>query len=171
MTQEPISELAPLCHLIQEIRQSVGLVKSPAQFVLHRSRSTVGDDVVHLPVVPLQAGFGGPLLFLAGQLLFPPEMMIHSIKRSALIEPPAFLLKLRIVRFQNAAADVMATGAAHREEGLVLYIVNLSSQQVNHRRANPLYCAAMPFFYREPSQHIKVLMVAGYEHGGEGFCL
>lgn len=128
----------------------------------------MGNDVVHLPAMPLQAGPGGPVFFPAGQLLFPPGTMIHSIKRTALIEPPAFLLKVWIVRLQDAAADIVATGAAHREEGLALDIVDLTLQQVNHRGSDPLYCAAVPLLCREFSQHIEVLMVARYEQSGEG---
>ena len=147
MAQEPISELAPFCHLIQEVRQCVSLVKSPAQFILHRGRPAVGDDVVHLPVVLLQAGPGGPVFFLAGQLLFPPGAVVHPVQRSPVIQHPAFPLELRIVRLQDAAADIVAAGAAHREEGLALDIVDLTPQQVNHRTALifPALCTITPW--------------------------
>ena len=85
-----------------------------------------------------------------------------------MIQHPAFPLELRIVRLQDAAADIVAAGTAHREEGPALDIVNLPPQQVNHRGANTLYCAAVPLLRREFSQHIEILMVAGYEQSGEG---
>lgn len=120
MSEEPIPELAPACHLIQEIRQRIGLVKSPAQLILHRGRPAVGDDVIHLPAVPVQAGLGGLVLLLAGKFLLPPGEVVHPVESTTVIKHPAFSLELWIVRLQDAAVDVVAAAAAHREEGLAL---------------------------------------------------
>ena len=171
MPEEPIPELAPTCHLIQEIRQCIGLVESSAQLVLYRGRSAVGDDVVHAPAVSVQAGPSSPVLLLAWKLLLPPGEVVHTVESTAVIELPAFSLELRIVRFQDTAVNVVAAAAAHREEGIALDVINLPPQQINHRRPNKLCHPAMPFLGWKLGQHIEVFMVAGYEQGGEGLRL
>ncbi len=70
----------------------------------------MADDVVHLPTVPIQAGPGSLVFLLTGQFLLPPRAVVYSVQRPTGIQPPAFLLKLRIVRLQDTAADVVAAG-------------------------------------------------------------
>lgn len=88
----------------------------------------MSDDVVYLPTVPVQAGLGSPVLLLAGKFLLPPGEVVHSVQCPSVVEHPAFPLELRIVRLQDAAVNVVAAAAAHREEGLALDVINLSPQ-------------------------------------------
>ena len=97
--------------------------------------------------------------------------MVHPVQRPAGVQSPAFPLKLRIVRFQDAAADVVAAGPAHGEECFSLDAVNLPPHQVDHRGADLLYLTAAPFLYRVLCQQIIVFMVAGDEQGGERLLL
>ena len=82
MPEEVVFELAPLGNFLQEICQGVCLIKSAAQFILHRGGAAVGDDAVHLPACSVQAGPGGLVLLLAGQLLFPPGQVVHPVHRA-----------------------------------------------------------------------------------------
>lgn len=86
----------------------------------------MGDDVVHFPAHAVQIGPGNLVLPFAGKLLFPPRAVVHPVQRPAVIEDTALPLKLRIVRFQDAASDVVAAGPAHRKELFPLDAVDLS---------------------------------------------
>ena len=73
MPEEVVFELTPPGNFVKEICQGVSLIKSAAEFILHRSGAAVGDDVVHLPACSVQVGSGGLVLILAGQFLLPAE--------------------------------------------------------------------------------------------------
>ena len=64
MPEEVVFELTPLGDFIQEVCQRIRLIKSAAQFILHRGGAAVGEDVVHLPARSVQAGPGGLVLLL-----------------------------------------------------------------------------------------------------------
>ncbi len=97
--------------------------------------------------------------------------MIHSVHCSFVIEHPAFPPKLWTVRFQDTAVDIVAAPDSHREEGFALDVVDLTTQQVDHRGSNMPHFPAMPILDGKLRQQIEVLMVAGYKQGREGFRL
>jgi hypothetical protein len=61
VAEKPVSESALLCHLIQEIRQRICLIKSTAQFILYRDRVAVGDDVVYFSRLALAVWYSSSL--------------------------------------------------------------------------------------------------------------
>lgn len=128
----------------------------------------MGDDIICIPAISLQAGPCGPILLLAGQRFFPPRAGVHPVQCSAVIKHSAFPFELRIIRFQDAAADIVAASAAHREEDLTLDIVDLSTQQVDHRGADMLNVFAMPVLRRILHQQIEIFVVLFYKQGSKG---
>ena len=49
VSKKPVSELAPLPQLIEEVCQLITLVQPAAKYVLYAGGAAVGDDVVHRP--------------------------------------------------------------------------------------------------------------------------
>lgn len=171
VSKEMVIESAPPGYLLQEIGQSVSLVKSTVQLILYRGGATVSDDVVYRPTRFVQRGPGGPVFLLAGQFLFPPGTVVHPVRRTAGIQPPAFLLEQGIVRLQNSPINVMAAGPTHRKKGLALDAVDLASQQVEYRGTNTLHFSPAPLLHRILSQQVKVFVVPGDKQGRKGPCL
>ena len=108
----------------------------------------MGEDVVHLPAHPVQAGPGGPVLLLAGQLLLPPGKVVYPIHRAPGVQLPAFFLEQRIVRLQDAVLDVVAAGPAHGEEPRPTQVEYLAPLQQDHRGADSRDFPTPPFLQR-----------------------
>ena len=83
----------------------------------------MGDDVIYLPACSVQAGPGGLVLLLAGQLLFPPGEVVDPVHCALGIQPPAFFFEQRIVRFQSVLnSHLKATVTAFSAE-MVIYLI------------------------------------------------
>jgi len=63
--------------------------------------------------------------------------------------------------------DVMAPRAAECEDALTADLVDLTAHQMDHRRADPVDLAAVPFFDRHCVQAIVVLVVPVDEQRGK----
>ena len=166
MPKKVVFKLTPLSDFIEEICQGIGLIESAAQFILHRGGTAVSDNVVHLPAVFLQASPCGLVLLFARQLLLPPGHMVDPVQGSAALQTFLFLLELWVVRFQNAAGDVVAAGPSHCKKLLPLDVVHLSPHQVDYRGADTLHQPAVPLLHRILGQQVVVFVVARHEQGG-----
>lgn len=70
----------------------------------------MSGNVVHLPTTHLQVGPGGLVIFLVRQPLLPPEAVVCPVQRTSVTQHPSFPLEQRIVRLQDAAADIVVAG-------------------------------------------------------------
>ena len=85
---EPVLEPAMRPNPVKEVGQNIPLVQVSRKHLLDAAGTAVRDNVIHLP--------------------------INSVQRfSSHIQTTKFLLKRRVVRFQDAIPDIVTTGATH----------------------------------------------------------
>ena len=168
MPEEPVCKLAPLIDRFQKIGElvtSIGGVDFP-----HDTAGTaVGQDAVYLPVYLLQIFqclyiFTGIWHFFRPPgASFDPEHSPHSAQQ------PILLFEVGVLRIKDAILNVVGGGSSHREPCETAEGEYLASHQVEDIFPHLMYSAAVPFFFRQGIQQIKVFMVSIHKQGGEGF--
>lgn len=168
VSEEVVLEPAPLADLLQKVGEGIRFGQRPQQVILDACGRAVGEEVVHRPPGPAQAGPGLGIFRLAGQLLPPPGAVVDPEGRALGVEPLEPPQEVRRVRFQDAVLDVVAAGAAHGEEDPAAQVEHLPPLQHQHRGPDDPHPAALPLPLGIGGQGIVVLMVAGNKDGGEG---
>lgn len=126
----------------------------------------MSDNVIHLPIALLQVGPCNLVLLLTWQFFLPPGFMVDPVQGLTVLQLLLLLLKLWIVRFKDAAVDVVAAGSAHCEELLPLDIEHLPPHQVDHRVSDALHLPAVTLLHGVLGQQVVVFVVARDEQGG-----
>lgn len=168
VSEKPVLESASLSNLIEKVCQGIPLEQPAAECVLNATGAAVGDDVVHVPTCFVQCFSCGPVFVLAGQFLFPPGAVIDSVESACGVELPQLSLIVRIIRFQNAVPDIVATGAAHGKYPLSADVIKLAPHQMQDAGAYGLYQAAVPLADWIVAEQIIVFMVSADEQRGKG---
>ena len=73
------------------------------------------------------------------------------------------IFKAGVGLFQNAAADVMRSGAAECKYTAALKVENLAAHQMKNRVCNFVDHASMPQMWRHCRQTVKIFVIAVYE--------
>ena len=79
------------------------------------------------------------------------------------------LFEVGVLRIKDAILNVVGGGSSHREPCETAEGEYLASHQVEDIFPHLMYSAAVPFFFRQGIQQIKVFMVSIHKQGGEGF--
>ena len=168
MAEQPVVVFCSFPYLLQEVREPVRLiVAAPREG--DAGGSAVGDDVVHLPADRVEVSPCLGVFFIGGKLLRPPRNVVDAVSRSWFaLEHREPSLKIRGIRLQNSILDVMTFCTAHSEEAVSFQLVNLTSHQVQHMRANAMYLAAVPLRHGVTLQRVIVFMVAADKGKREG---
>lgn len=159
MPEEVIPEPALLPHLLQEVRELVRPRPFPEQLVLDAGGSTVGDNVAHFPICPLEVSPRFQIFFFAGQFLFPPGAVVDPEWRTFGFKQPELSKELGIVRLQDAALDIMAAGPTHGKDPLAAQLKDLAALQQEHGGADAPDLPAAPVLQRIGPQGIVVFVV------------
>lgn len=167
VSEQPVVEFGSILDFLKEVGQAIVNISAVAYYILDAAGRAVGDDVIHLVMGPLQVVPGFFVFSVRRQLLLPPGPVVDPEPGAHPAEHPVLLLKVRSLRVQDPVLNIVATGAAHGEEGVSLQVKDLSAHQVDHMRPDELYLPAAPFLHRVFCQPVKVLMIPADEQGGK----
>ena len=166
MAKQPVVESAAGADFFQKVCQPVRL-EIGVDFLLNCCRCAVCDDVIDLPVQPLQR-LSGVLIFLVGrQFLLPPRNVVDAKLSAIAAQSIVALVKIRTVHVQNPIRNVMALRAAHREERSALQLERLSAHQMENMRAYSVNLPSVPLLDGVFVQGIEIFMVSVYKQDGK----